>query len=184
MKTMTVCFFLSLIALALAIMSLYGSRIALSADSALAVVAVCTTMIVGVSVIDRMAIHDMEKRLDNLNGIEKEIEDMKTNANIANHVAFGLAFFAWKPENTIREIYKAIEIAMKTDDVKRAYTCIKNLQTLIDILKNRKVSDEEKRKIMGNNLDVSETELYPVFKEAIDKLYKSIEELQTKKYVQ
>lgn len=180
MKTMTVCLFLSLIALALAIMSLYGSRIALSADSALAVVAVCTTMIVGVSVLDRMAIHDMEKRLDNLNGIEKEIEDMKINANIANHVAFGLAFFAWKPENTIKEIYKAIEIAMKADDAKRTHTCVKNLQAIINILNKRKVSNEEKEKIRDCNLDICETDLYPVFKDAIDKLYKSIEDLQTK----
>ena len=46
MKTMTLCLFVALIAFALAIMSLFGSRIALSTGSALAVVAVCTTIIV------------------------------------------------------------------------------------------------------------------------------------------
>jgi len=166
---MTVCLFVALLALALAIMSLYGSRIALSTDSALAVVAVCATMMVGVSVLDRMTIHDLEKRLDRLDGIEKKIEYMRTNANIANHVAFGLAFVAWNPGNTIKEIYKAIEIAMKAGDAKRAHNCIKNLQAIVNMLNKRKISSEEKEKIRDHNLDISETDLYPVFKDMIDK---------------
>lgn len=43
-----------------------------------------------------------------------------------------------------------------------------------------KVSSEEKEKIRDCNLDIRETDLYPVFEKAIDDFYKSIEKLHTK----
>ena len=43
-------------ALALAVMSLFGSRVETSSNSAMTVVAICATIIVSFSVIDRMII--------------------------------------------------------------------------------------------------------------------------------
>ena len=180
MKTNTVILFVSLIALALAIMSLYGSHIALSLDSAMAVVAICTTMIVGVSVLDRMTIHDIEKRLDELKDVEKHLDDFKTNMNIIHHVDLGLAFFTWKPDSTIKEVYKAIEIAMKANDAKRTHACVENLQKLVNILNEIKVSNDGKKKMMEYKMDIRDTELYPVFKDQLDKIFKSIEKLHVK----
>ena len=179
MKPNTISLFFALIASALAIMSFYGSRIALSADSALAVVAVCTTMIVGVSVLDRMTIHDLEKRLNNLEKTEKKLEEIKTNVNIANHVAFGLAFLSWKPESTIKEFYRAIEIAMRAGDVKRTHACVKNLKRLIDMLNEKGVTETEKEKMKDNKIDINDTDLYPVFKNQLSEIFKSLGNIKT-----
>lgn len=187
MKTTTVTLFVSLIAIALAVMSLFGSHIALSPDAAMAIIAVCTTMIVGISVLDRMTIHNIEQgihkieeRLDELNEVERRIDAIKTNVNIIHHVDLGLAFFTWKPEITIKEIYRAIEIAMKSNDAKRIHTCVDNLQKLINILNERKVTDDEKKMMMDYKMDIRDTELYPVFKNHLEKVFMSIEELQVK----
>ena len=180
MKTSNVSLFIALISISLAIMSFFGRRYTLSPDTALAIVGVCTTMIVGVSVVDRMAIHDIEKRMEKLEDLEKKTDTMKTNANIANHVAFGLAYFNWQPEATIKEIYKAIEIAMRVGDAKRTNTCVDNLQKLVDLLGKRSEgfsSTQKKKMINSIPKSLENTELYIIFKDKLAKLEKSIDDL-------
>lgn len=188
----SLCF--SLMAIAFSMIALCGDQSAVTHDynGVLTLVGICATLIVGISVVDfisvRTAFNEIDKRMDSLleridrlEKMEGNIENMKTNINIANHVGFGLAFYAWKPEATVKEFYKAIEIALLANDAKRAHNCVDNLRKLINMLKEErkdKISLQQKDKMKSAIPQTLEkSELYPVFKESLDSLYSSIEML-------
>ena len=69
---------------------------------------------------------------------------------------------------------------MKANDVKRTHICVDNLQKLVNILKERKVTNDEKKRMMDNLMDIKDTDLYPIIRDQLNKVFKSIEELQVK----
>ena len=161
----TVSFLSSIIAIAIACMSLWGRSYHLTSESLIAVIAICTTIVVGVHLYDTWTLHKMEEKLEKLSGVNKEIEEMKRNSNIAFHVSWGLSFINSNPKKAFSECWKAFEIAIFANDAIRANTCMKCLES---ISKKSDLSDMVKL-----STELLSAPLYQVFQKRIEDLFKS-----------
>ena len=146
----TFCIFCSLIAVVFSVLALCGHH-CMRLDGALTIVSICVTLIVGVSVVDAIAVHNilskyngkmdaMTERLNKLSSLEEQLHKAKRQTNLLLHFTWGLSFSKEQPYTAIAEYWKAIELAASDNDVKRAKSCIHNLEEVV-----RRVSEESKQ---------------------------------------
>ena len=103
---------------------------------------------------------------------------MKKQSNILFHYTWGLTYCKEEPVAAFQEFWKALELTMKVDDIKRAKSCLQQAELLIDdIISNDSINANEElellsvefgTKIMSQNL--KDTNVYHAFGDRIEKL--------------
>lgn len=78
--------------MALAILAFFGQHGTGTTDAALALIGICTTLIVGASVLDMVRVYQIEKRLELINEKTKELENTDSHVKIGVYLAWGFAF--------------------------------------------------------------------------------------------
>lgn len=77
------CLLFALLAFAFSVMAFFSKQGAIAAEGALALVGICTTLIVGVSVVDTMTIQRMQKDIAELPKLKKDLSNLKNeNKNV------------------------------------------------------------------------------------------------------
>ena len=160
-------FVISIVALVLALVAFACDSNGICKELLLsAIVPVCATIIVGIHFIDTYKLeklegkqNEMKQEMMKLQEIEKQVEDMRQNANIALHIAWGLAYTSWDPSKAIKECWNAIELSIKANDPKRTETCF----NAIEYLKNR-FDNEQKEYLIRPKKDLEEKlKDYPLY---------------------
>lgn len=139
---------LSLIALAFSIMAFFSGETGLSSSGILAIIGICTTLIVGISVVDTLTIHRLEEKLekqaktiDELKELEHKVKQLKNQSNTLFHHTWGITYLNDSPHLALFEFWKALNSAVKTDDVIRAKQCLENSKTAMQNVDNQKSGD-------------------------------------------
>lgn len=158
-------FISSIVAIAIALMSLCGKCYSLVSESMIAVIAICTTIVVGIHLYDAWTIHNLEKRLEKLSGVEEQIEEMKHNSNIAFHLSWGLSFINQNPTKAFSECWKSLELSIRANDAIRANTCLNCLESI-----SKKINDKPLSTIVKLSNDLLLSPLYKVFQKRIENL--------------
>lgn len=157
---------ISLLALAGVVVLTYCGKPLFGADSYISIIAICTTLIVGLHIVDSWTIYSLEKRLQELSKVEGEVKKTKEHTNIALHLCMGLGMVSWNSKQAITECWHAFELAIKANDAVRANTCLQCLKVVIE---------RGKLNVSELNLTTEKIEsipLYKVFKSQIPNLIK------------
>lgn len=88
------------------------------------IIAICTTLIVGVHFLDSWTVNRMSEKVNKLAVLEEELKQTREQANIALHLTTAIGFISWKPQQAIEECWKAFEMSMAQNDAIRANTCL------------------------------------------------------------
>lgn len=189
---------LSWTAIIFSIVALVGKAPATAEDSALTIVSICVTLIVGVSVVDAIAVHDilgkynskmdaMTERLNELSSLDEQLHKTKRQTNLLLHFTWGLFFSDKQPYMAIAEYWKAIEYAASDNDLKRAKSCINNLEEVVRyVLEEPKQNSDNSNEEDLNDIPkevpkgMRESNVYIAFAENIDKLISQINQIRLK----
>lgn len=127
---------LSINALALSALALFSKfSCEVIPTAVLSLIGICCTLIVGVSVIDSLIVHNIQKQIDKLSNAQKEIEkqeeDLKCtikkyedNSFIGNQISWGLALINWQPLTSFRYFVKGLEKSLIINHTKGIYSCL------------------------------------------------------------
>lgn len=194
MKTKEVYFFIALIAFALSVMSIFGNHCKLSSGSAVAIIAVCTTMIVGMSIIDTLALRNALERIDSkiellnsrineLNLLEEKVCKLRRQCNILFHHSWGLSYLNSQPYDALCEFWKALELCARENDIRRGKSCLQNIEIALNTIINNTAQHIEwkDKKDMSSPFSVSkemkESSIYVAYCEKIEELIDKINKL-------
>ncbi len=123
---------LSLVALALSFVAITGIHCFEMnvSDSVLTIIGVCTTLIVGVSVVDAITVRRLERKIEELDKLEKKVRKQTKQSNILFHYTWGMQHWKEHPYTALCDFWKGFTIAAETDDIKRAKSCLANMEAL------------------------------------------------------
>jgi len=183
---------ISLLALVLSIVSLFGYHSMCIPEVVLTLIGICVTLIVGINIVDFFTLHNMHQKLDHLRLLEKQIDStnkrvemMREQTNISFHMAWGLAVYTWQPHTTIIELWKSVENAMRLEDAPRTHTCLDILEkTIRKIKSDKELSDlykthsNSKRLPEGISKEMKQAKIYNVFSEKLNDILKEINGLK------
>ncbi|MBQ8714015.1 MAG: hypothetical protein IJ552_02270 [Prevotella sp.] len=187
----TLNFLLSILAVCLSV-SVASNQCCINVSSTvLALVGVCATLIVGVSVIDTIALYstlqkvekkmtEQNKRLDELGKLDTEIRKMKKQTNILFHHTWGLALEKEQPYAAFAEYWKAFVRAAESDDIKRAKSCLSNAENVVKDITQRKLGRGQlDAPDYGQTLfivpdEIKDTPVYVAFSDKVDALLTNI----------
>ena len=136
----------------------------------LPLIAICTTLVVGVHLMDAWEVRDIKKRLEKLSNLENRVEEHKNKGNVALHLNMALSFVRWKPETALRECWKAFELSIVMDDAVRANTCINCLEIITRDITNEKKSIQYYKDIIKPSNEIANTSLYKVFHKRVEEI--------------
>lgn len=169
-------------------LAFFGINGQVTDSSALSLISICTTLIVGVSVVDVVRLEKLEKKIDELKELRRdvdkqknELEELRDNANIALDANWGFTLVSVKPQTAVVQLWKAIEKSFKKEDTKRANTCISVLENVIKIIEKDNQIKQELRKETDGHVPIEITEsleyssLYDTFKSRLEKILQKIE---------
>lgn len=177
--------------------ALVGKAPATAEGGALTIMSICVTLIVGVSVVDAIAVREtlsrydakidaMTKKMDELSSLNKQFHKTKRQTNLLLHYTWGLSFSKEQPYTAIAEYWKAIELAASDNDVKRAKSCIHNLEEVVKrVLEEPKQMADNSNKEDLNNIpkevskEMRESSVYSAFAERLDKLITQIGQIKS-----
>lgn len=185
-------FLLSILAVCVSVSVASNQCLHIDASSTvLALVGVCATLIVGVSIIDTFALHsiiqkadekiaEQGKRLEELEKLNDKVSKMRKQTNILFHHTWGLALEKEQPYAAFAEYWKAFVQAAQNDDIKRAKSCLSNAEKVVADIKHRKESDGqldepdyEQIPIVASN-DIKDTTVYIALDDKVDVLLTDI----------
>lgn len=123
---------LSLVALALSFVAITGIHCfeMNASEAVLTIVGICTTLIVGVSVVDAIAVRRLERKIEELDKLEKKVRKQTKQSNILFHHTWGIQHWKEQPYTALYDFWRAFSIAAETDDIKRAKSCLANMEEL------------------------------------------------------
>lgn len=186
------CLLLSLIAFALSVLAFFSNN-KLSTDSGvLTLIGICTTLIVGVSVVDTLRLQQLEEKVKKLKETKETVEKMsdkleklKNDANIALDANWGYTLYTIQPHTAIQQVWKGLKLALLTDDCKKLKTCMEVLKHIKEeIKKNGELSKKLNKKLDNNVLmideDMKNARLYILVKDELDKLLRGINDITDK----
>ena len=75
------------------------------------IIAICTTLIVGVHFLDSWTVNRMSEKVNKLAVLEEELKQTREQANIALHLTPAIGFISGKPQQAIEECWKAFDLA-------------------------------------------------------------------------
>lgn len=134
----------------------------------LALVGVCTTLIVGFNIVGALRIQEIEKHINKLSDLEANILDMKDKTNIALHLTWGIALFNAQPRSAIKEFLKAFQYSLEANDFLRAHTCLNNLEKMV---KNAGSSNNNENKIsIEIPQEIKNNKNYKVFEKELNRI--------------
>ena len=135
---------ISLVALALSIISLFGRHCMCVPEVVLTLIGVCTTLIVGVSVVDALTLRSIHQKLDDIKKIEQKVNAtnerinlMREHSNMCFHLAWGVAVLPWQPHTAIKECWNSVRIAMSLDDPQKTHTCVDTTEKIVKMIKKK-----------------------------------------------
>lgn len=138
---------LSLSALVIAILALFSKCGCLSVENGvLSLVGVCTTLIVGINIVDALKIKQMEVKVKEMEQVRNDLEVLRINANIAIHTSLGLSYFnSQQYVKAFEEYQKSYKHAFENNDAKRVRMCTKLMKETIECV--NKLNQEERAEI-------------------------------------
>lgn len=193
-------FLFSLIALVFSCYAISNQYYADIPAFVLSLVGICATLIVGVSVVDTIAVHKLEdklsiqsnemnnklnelsKKLEEISTLEDKLRKMKKQTNILFHHTWGLAYSNSQPYDALSEFLKALNITVEIGDIKRAKTCITNAEFAVEEIAKRGVEDNSD---INSDIiiphaffekNIKESKVYVAFGERIEKLIYKIQQ--------
>lgn len=135
---------LSLVALVLSFVAITGIH-CLEMDiseSVLTIAGICTTLIVGVSVVDALTIRNLQQKIGSLDKLDKKVSRKLQQTNILFHHTWGIQMWDKQPYTALSEFWRGFCIAAETDDIKRAKSCLANMEELSKDMSEKLVSRE------------------------------------------
>ena len=176
----------SFVALCLSVYAVSNQYYADIPTAVLSLVGVCSTLIVGISVVDAFAVHsafhkmegkvdELSKKMEELTKQEEKIRKLRKQANILFHHTWGLVYANNQPYDALNEFWKAFTSAAKDNDVKRAKVCLENTESTIeDIMRQKEMEGLDERKISLPITDeLKQTSVYVAFEDRINELLKT-----------
>lgn len=123
---------LSLVALALSFVAITGIHCfeMNASEAVLTIVGICTTLIVGVSVVDAIAVRRLGRKIEELDKLEDKVRKLTKQSNILFHYTWGIQHWKERPYTALCDFWRAFSIAAETDDIKRAKSCLANMEKL------------------------------------------------------
>ena len=183
-------FILSLIAFAFSIMAFFNFNGRCTSDSALALVSICTTLIVGIKIMDTLKIQkyeddmkrvfDLESKLENM---KARLEELRQHSNIALNANWGITFCSVDPKLSIEQSWKAVQLSLLLEDAKRTNTCINILNLVVKTIeKDNTISIRLKNKCNNSHPivitdEINKTDTYKIFKDKISDIIEEIEKI-------
>lgn len=175
----------ALLAFAFSMMAFFGNGCANVENGVLALVGICATLIVGIHVIDEFKIRQIEKKTIEMEKVAEELRKQRNNQNTIIHLSLGLACLSIQPATTLRECWKAIEMAMDNESTLNTNTCIDTTKKLIrkiendEVLKNKVMDSKEKLPNEVTEAMVS-SKLYRAFSTSLEEILKKFAQLKSK----
>lgn len=187
------CLIISLVALTLSIVAIFGihKNVESISDLVLTLLGVCATMIVGVSVMDAIAIRgliekeemkmqELSDRIEELSKLKEKVERTRIQTNILFHHTWGIQQWEKQPYTALAEFWRGFEFAVKSEDCSRAMSCLTNAE---DITKD--IIDKLQRQEDISNADfdrlpqsipnkVKKAKVYCAFQDRTENLLKQI----------
>jgi len=180
----------SLIAFAFSVLAFFGIKGQPIDNGALALISICTTLMVGISVVDVMRLRDLEKQMEELKDTQKslvqlnnEIGELKNHANISLDANWGFTLYTINPQKAIAQIWKAVVLAFSLNDTTRIKTCISLLEAAINrICNDKSLSDKLRKECMGKmpiniTKEIRESEDFLDFQDQLVKVNDMIESI-------
>ena len=183
-------FIFSLAALCISAYAVSGKCCGNIENTALTIVGICTTLIVGISVVDAFAFHStvskMEKRMNELAESQKDFEEKRDEQNkaiarqkdigeISNNISWGLALLNWLPYTSLRYFTKGLEKSLEVNNVKAINSCIKCMENVPKVmvrLKENVINDVAKEKGCPQiSEDIKKLDSYKIVKDRVEKVF-------------
>lgn len=185
------CFVFSLGALCLSAYACSNQYYTDIPNFVLSLVGICATLIVGISVVDIFFVHHMfeknEKKMKEfgesiaeLSKLEGDVRKLRKQSNILFHHTWGLSFSEKQPYAALVEFWEAFQLAVESDDIKRAKSCLENADITVKDIINRKENNKELDTPEKNKLPtvipdaMKDSIVFIAFKEEIEELIKNI----------
>jgi len=176
MKSYAIVF--SLIAFALSVMAFFACGVSASVENgALALIGICATLIVGISIVNEVRMHELEKKFKKIEEVEKNLEYLRVHSNIAMRMSWGFAYMSKMPCTAFLEFENAYKRALKSNDMHWIDATLQCMEEIVKIKKSEKSRIEErealsKRKIKAEVPDeIQEIKAYKAFKNRTKKIY-------------
>ena len=167
-------------AFALAILAFFNYHGNVSENSILTLIAICTTLIVGINVVDAVKVNEMRKKIDELNTVTSNLEKNDKQMNVAVYVAWGLAFISWLPYTSFIQLQKGLIIAIQIEDPHKVGLCLDCMEKVLEMIylmkkKGQRVCKTGREKIPKTvPEDIAVEKMYKPFKDRIMNVYKTI----------
>lgn len=188
----------NIISLLVSISALAISIIALSGkisffplpDIILTLVGICATIIVGVSVYDKIAIHsalklydtklqELSEEMDKMSKLEQEMQRTKTSANILFHFTWGLVYRHQDSFEALEQFWRALLLSANSGDIARAKYSLNYAEQLVQEMASQEIPPKPKSfKIPAEVPEtIIKSDVYCAFESRISKLLEDIHQL-------
>lgn len=178
----------ALAAFALGVLAFFGFCVHSTDNGVLAIISICTTLIVGLAVVDSLRLRELEEQLMELKNAKEELFELKNQfteikqkANISLDANWGFTLYQTNPRNALRQIWKAIELSFSLKESPRIKTCLKILNIVVEkIEKDNDLKKELKNTCKGEMpIEITKvirlSEDYADFQEKLDQIIKKID---------
>lgn len=155
----------------------------------LTLIGICTTLIVGVSVVDALALRSIHQKLDEIKKIEQRIEAtnerislMRDHSNMCFHLTWGVAILSWQPHTAIKECWESIRIAMSLDDPQKVHACVDKTEKIVKMIKKEPELRNLYRCTAGVPKEIDagmkESKLYSTYREKLENIIKEVNSMK------
>lgn len=122
----------------------------ISAEDILALVGICTTLIVGINIYNAMSVRKLEIEREELHQNIRKIEQLNYKNEINIKISNGLAIMYIQPYNAFLMLFKALYLSIERSDTYDIERCIQLLEMFPKILGRIK-------SLYSNSNEISET---------------------------
>lgn len=175
---------LSMVAIIISIVCKWFIPMAVT-DGALTLISICVTLIVGLSVVDSLAVYNMHKRIEKLTEKQKELEaqecrlkeaiaEQAVTSFVSTHVSWGLTFINMQPYTSFRYFVKGLEKALENNYTKGMRNCLNCMEQVPKVIKQNKeiIKDKAKKEGCPQLSDaIKQSDAYKLVEDRIDKIF-------------
>lgn len=174
---------LSMVAIIISIVCKWFIPMAVT-DGALTLISICVTLIVGLSVVDSLTVHNMHKRMEKLAEKQKELEtqeirlkeeiaEQAVTSFVSTYVSWGLALINTQPFTSFGYFIKGLEKALEKNYTKGISNCLNCMEQVPKVIKQNKgkIKDEAKKEGCPQLSDaIKQSDAYKLVEDRIDKV--------------
>ena len=179
----TLNFLLSIIALIVGIIAFFVKGCCSISETALGIIAICTTLIVGFAIVDNLRIHQMEQKIKELEEKADFLTESKKEISAAFDTSFGISLLNWQPYTAFNYFQKGLEKSLSLNNIKWIGQCLKCMENVPIMIRKMnkegtKIDDKKKSQISPTTPDsIKKYEAYKAFQERIDSIYTELQKL-------